>query len=154
MAIRIHAVAAARWLYSGRNDPELASLTPLAAGDMLTDMTEQLTVTALATNIYLIDADLAQATAAAINNAIGASSTLSAYVLAQESYDDADPSVRTGNFDDVPTSTQLTTFGTQLLNRFPGLTVEQLQNAGQSILQNGLTRRQIIAALEQRFAQL
>lgn len=124
------------------------------ANDSVTDLSGQFNPQGLSTNIYLVDVDLGQAVATALNNAITGSGTLNAFVLAQESYDTASPAVRTGNFDATPTAGQLTTFGTELSNRFPGLTVQQLQQAGVNILRAGLTRRQIIALLAQRFGQL
>jgi hypothetical protein len=98
--------------------------------------------------------DVAQATANALNTIISGNASANVFVLAQESYDDADPDNRTGNFDAQPTAPQLTAFGTQLLARFPGLNAAQLQNAGQNILRAGLTRREIIQLLAQRFGQL
>ena len=154
MATRIHAIAAIRWARGVRNDPEVLSLVTMAPGDAISDITGQPNPAGLATNIYLVDADLAQATANALNTLVSGNSSANVFVLASESYDDASPDVRSGNFDTQPTAGQLTTFGTELLNRFPGLTAQQLQNAGQNILRAGLTRRQIVTLLAQRFGQL
>lgn len=156
MATRIHAVAAIRWKQdgSGNNVPEIMDLVPFSANDSVTDLSGQINPQGLATNIYLVDVDLSQAVATALNNAITASGTFNAFVLAQESYDTATPAVRAGNFDATPTAGQLTTFGTELLNRFPGLNAQQLQQAGVNILRAGLTRRQIVALMAQRFGQL
>lgn len=155
MATRVHATAAIRWARGARNDPEVLALVSLAPGDSISDITGQVNPAGIATNVYLVDADLAQATATAINTLISGSSSANVFVLASETYDDTDPNqVRTGNYDATPTAGQLTTFGTELLNRFPGLNASQLQQAGQNILRAGLTRRMIIALLAQRFAQL
>lgn len=155
MAARVHATAAIRWVRGVGNDPEIETLVTKAVEDAFSDATGQLNPATLATNIYLIDADVSAATATAINALISGSGTANVFVLASETYDDTDPNqVRTGNYDTTPTAGQLTTFGTELLNRFPGLNASQLQQAGQNIFRARLTRRQIIALLAQRFAQL
>jgi len=154
MSARIHAIAAIRWARGARNDPELLSLATLVSGDSISDITGQPNPNTIAANIYLIDVDLAQATATAINTLITGNPNANVFVLAQESYDDSTPDVRTGNFDAQPTAGQLQTFGTELLNRFPGLNAAQLQQAGVNILRAGLTRRQICTLLSQRLAQL
>jgi len=74
-------------------------------------------------------------------------------VLAWRQLDD-DGLVLLGNFDEQPTAQQLTTLGQLVLNTFPGTNADTLRDAGQDILQAGLTRWQIIQKLIARFKRL
>jgi hypothetical protein len=164
---RIRAIVVIKWLRGQRNDPDLLDkvnwINTDGYSDSICDITNQPDerIGKLATNIYLVEVDVTLAT---WNTEI--TSRTDIFPLATERRDVVmdvnklgepvliSDIVTSSTYDAVPTAGQLTTFATQLKARFPGLTDEQLRRAGQNILRAGLTRRQIIAELIERFGQL
>lgn len=151
MANRVHGIVAARWSRAAqRNEQELVSLVTTRAGDSFSDVTGQSDsrLAQLAANVYLCEADVAPATATAIN------ALPEVLVLASETYDDGTGVVSSGNFDSAPSAPQLINLRDALTARFPGLNEARLTRAGQAILRAGLTRRQIIGLLTDSFREL
>ena len=130
MTTRVRATLAGRWMLGERNQLELLTLAAFGTGDAITDVTGQVNPAALATNILIVEVRVAPALATAINSLISGNPSAPMVLLANETYDDVTGEVSSGNYDQPPTGTQLTAFGTQLLARFPGLTAAQLQQGG------------------------
>ncbi len=74
------------------------------------------------------------------------------YVLARQTWDTADDGLLTfDNFDNAVTAGQVSTFISDIQNRYPDVDTDHLEDAGQAAIEAGLTRQQVIRRLVRRW---
>lgn len=147
MAARNRAIVVMKWkTANGRNDPAFIDDAP--SGVSITDIVGQSDANIPPTpNAYICEVD------GLTNAQLTALKAINRYfVLMDAQYDDTNPSVIiSSTYDDVPTGGQLTTFKNTIQTRFPDVDDDKLTRAGRAILRAGLTRRQILDELIDRW---
>lgn len=150
MAITFSCIVAARWKSSqGVNEQEIADIVP--KGAVVTDITGQHdSIIPPKPNIYLCE--VTNLSSAAQIAAIDAHPVYT--VLASASYDDVTGEVLSSTYEDKPTLGQLNSLKNRLQARFPDLDDDKLTRGGRSAFRNGVSRREMIDELRERWRQL
>lgn len=150
MATKFSCVVAARWKSSpGVNAQEIADIVPRAA--VVTDITGQADeIIPPKPNIYLCE--VTNLSSGAQITAIDAHPVYT--VIASASYDEDTGEILTSTHDDKPTLVQLNALKSRLQARFPDLDDDKLIQGGRSAFRAGLSRREVIGELIQRWRNL